>query len=78
MARCKFQSRGFNNMNEDIKHRLLVEGTRKREDISYCMRMLKLKKWSLEMYQAVMKKNIENLNRQEREKLKAKNKKWYE
>lgn len=48
----------------DIKTRLLVEGTRKREDILYCMRQLKNKKWTLKQYQHVMKKNIENLNRQ--------------
>ncbi len=46
----------------DIKQRLLIEGTRKREDILYCMRQLKNKKWDLKTYQYVMKKNIENLN----------------
>ncbi|MCK9370649.1 hypothetical protein M0R04_12130 [Candidatus Dojkabacteria bacterium] len=68
----------------DIKQRLLIEGTRKREDILYCMRQLKNHKWTLAQYQHVMTKNIENLNKKkhppltdkEIDKLLSDNKDW--
>ena len=50
-------------MNNRIKKKLLKGEVLKRPEILWCVRKLKRKEWTLKMYQAVMQKNINNINK---------------